>query len=159
MSDLISDGMTRVVFAMSLSSQSSPTATELNVLPDYTPRITPDGLKADPTTAGVDTGSLASTTDTEEIGRVKWDMELTLKVGSTPTEQLPYTTLTRGTHGYLIVRRDVPTAAAFAAGQAVEVYPIVCGQRARKAPAANEVAKYTVPMKLTAEATPDAVVA
>ncbi|MFG3050321.1 hypothetical protein ACGFZP_05105 [Kitasatospora sp. NPDC048239] len=159
MSDLISDGLTKVVWCASLSSQSAPTAAELNAAPDYTTRITPDGLKVDPTTAGVDTGSLASTTDTEEVGRVKWDLEITFKVGSTPTEQLPYTTLTRGTHGYLVVRRDVPVATAFAAGQAVEVYPVACGQRARKSPAANEVAKYAVPMKVFAEAIPDAVVA
>ncbi|MEU1421472.1 hypothetical protein [Kitasatospora sp. NPDC005751] len=159
MSDLISDGLTKVVWCASLSSQSAPGAAELNAAPDYTLRITPDGLKVDPSTASVDTGSLASTTDTEEVGRVKWDLEITFKIGSTPTEQLPYTTLTRGTHGYLVVRRDIPVATAFATGQAVEVYPVVCGQRARKSPAANEVAKYMVPMKVTAEATPDAVVA
>ncbi|MGW2544906.1 phage tail tube protein [Kitasatospora sp. NPDC001574] len=159
MSDLISDGLTKVVWCASLSSQSAPGAAELNAAPDYTLRITPDGLKADPSTAGVDTGSLGSTTDTEEVGRVKWDLELTFKVGSTPTEQLPYTTLTRGTHGFLVVRRDIPFATAFASGQSVEVYPVACGQRARKSPAANEVAKYSVPMKVTSEATPDAVVA
>jgi hypothetical protein len=159
MSDLISDGLTKVVWASSLSSLTAPTAPELNACPDFTLRITPDGLKIDPTTAAVDTGSLGSTTDTEEVGRVKWDLELTFKVGSTPTEQLPYTTLTRGTHGYLVVRRDIPFATAFAAGQPVEVYPVACGQRARKSPAANEVAKYMVPMKVPAEAQPDAVVA
>ncbi|MEV7358207.1 hypothetical protein [Kitasatospora sp. NPDC091276] len=159
MSDLISDGLTKVVWAASLSSLTAPTATELNACPDYTSRVTPDGLKIDPTTAAVDTGSLASTTDTEEVGRVKWDIELTLKIGSTPTEQLPYTTLTRGTHGYLVVRRDVAFSTAFTSGQPVEIYPVACGQRARKSPAANEVAKYMVPMKVTTEANPDAVVA
>lgn len=159
MTDLISDGLIKVVWLDALSSQSAPPAGELNAAADYTDRITPDGLKTDPATAAVDTGSLASTTDTEENGRVKWDLEVTFKKGSNPTENLPYTTLTRNKHGFLIVRRDLPTATAFATGQVVEVYPVSCGQRMRKAPAANEVAKYTVPMRVYSEANPDAVVA
>lgn len=157
--DLISDGKTKVAWLPTISSLTAPTAAELNAAPDFTLRITPDGLKKDPTTAAVDTGSLGSRTDTEEVGRVKWDIEVTFKIGSTPTEQLPYTTLTLGTHGFLVVRHDIDFETAFAAGQTVEVYPVACGQRARKASAANEVSKFMSPMKLTSAASIDSVVA
>ncbi|OKI22203.1 hypothetical protein [Streptomyces sp. CB03911] len=157
--DLISDGKTRVVWLPSISSLTAPTAAELNAAADFTQRITPDGLKKDPTTASVDTGSIASRTDTEEVGRVKWDIEVTFKIGTTPTDQLPYTTLTLGTHGFMVCRHDIDFETAFAAGQVVEVYPVACGQRARKAAAANEVSKFMSPMKLTAAASIDSVVA
>lgn len=159
MSDLISDGKTKVVWASSLSSQTAPTATELNALADYTQRITPDGLKIDPTTAEVDTSSLASRFDTAEAGRTKFDIEITFKKGTTTPEQLPWATLVYGTHGYVVVRRGVNFETAFAASDSVEVYPVVCGEPAEVAPAANEVSKFTSKMMLTAAPTTRAAVA
>ena len=45
MSDLINDGMTKVVWVSSIANINAPTVAELNAGADYTPRITPDGLK------------------------------------------------------------------------------------------------------------------
>ncbi|MFG2826115.1 hypothetical protein ACGFWI_01310 [Streptomyces sp. NPDC048434] len=159
MSDLISDGKTKVVWAPSLSSQTAPTATELNALADYTSRITPDGLKIDPDTADVDTSSLASRFDTAEAGRVKFDIELTFKRGTTTQEEQPWTTLTYATHGSLVVRRGVDFETTFAAGQSVEVYPVVCGEPGSQPPAANEVSKFVSKMMLTDAPTTRATVA
>ncbi|MGW4803005.1 phage tail tube protein [Kitasatospora sp. NPDC004272] len=149
MSDLISDGRTRVAWVSSIANINAPTTTELNGGLDLTPRLTPDGLKMDPTTADVDTSSLASTFDTTEVGRIKYDAELTLKRGSTTPEDLAYTTLVYGAHGYLVIRRGLTYATAWASGQQVEVYPVACGERANKAPAANEVMKWMAPLKVT----------
>ncbi|MFE4697290.1 hypothetical protein ACFRIC_09370 [Streptomyces sp. NPDC056738] len=149
MSDLINDGMTKVCWAASIGNISSPTATELNAAADYTPRVTPDGLKVDPSTADVDTSSLASTFDTKTVGRIGYDAEITFKRGTTGGEDLPFTTLKYGVSGYLCVRRGVAYATTFSAGQKVEVYPITCGEPMNIAPAANEVAKFTSPMKVT----------
>lgn len=148
MSDLISDGKTKVVWLSSISSQTAPTAAELNAGADYTLRITPDGLKIDPTTADVDTNSLGSRFDTMTVGRVGFSPEITFKRGSTPQEEAPYTTLTYGTEGFLVVRRGVDFETAFAAGQLVEVYPMVCGERQNMSPAANEVMKFVSPLKV-----------
>lgn len=149
MSDLISDGKTRVAWASSIANIAAPTTTELNAAADFTPRITPDGLKLDPSTADVDTSSLASTFDTKEVGRVGFDAEVTFKRGSTGPEDLPYTTLRYGIHGYLVIRRGVDYATAWTAGQKVEVYPVACGEPANVSPAANEVLKFVSPMKVT----------
>ena len=65
MSDLISDGMTRVHWVTTIANINAPTAAELTAGNDFTARITPDGLKLDPSTADVDTSSLASTFDTK----------------------------------------------------------------------------------------------
>lgn len=159
MSDLISDGKTRVAWVASVANINAPTTTELNGGMDLTPRLTPDGLKMDPSTADVDTSSLASTFDTMEVGRIKFDGELTVKRGSTPTEDQPYTTLLYGTHGYLVIRRGVDYATGWASGQQVEVYPVVCGERANKAPAANEVLKFMSPLKVTTQPATNSAVA
>ncbi|MGK4583484.1 hypothetical protein [Kitasatospora sp. HPMI-4] len=159
MSDLISDGMTRVAWVASIANINAPTATELTGGLDLTPRLTPDGLKMDPTTADVDTGSLASTFDTMEVGRVKFDAELTVKRGTTPSEDQPYSTLVYGAHGFLVVRRGIGYPTAWTSGQQVEVYPVACGERANKAPAANEVMKFTSALKVTAPPATNAAVA
>lgn len=150
MADLISDGKTRVAWAASITNQNAPTTTELNAAADYTARITPDGLKLDPSTADVDTSSLASTFDTKTVGRVGFDVEITFKRGDTGPEDLPYTTLKYGVSGYLVVRRGVAFGTAWTAGQKVEVYPITCGEPANASPAANEVMKFMSPMRVTA---------
>lgn len=159
MSDLISDGMTRVAWVSSVANINAPTTTELNGGLDLTPRLTVDGLKVDPTTDDVDTSSLASTFSTMEAGRIKYAAELTIKRGTTTPEDQPYTTLTYGVHGYLVVRRGVTYATAWTSGQQVEVYPVACGERANVAPAANEVMKFTAPLKVTSAPATAALVA
>ncbi|MGW5582879.1 phage tail tube protein [Streptomyces sp. NPDC003857] len=159
MSDLINDGMTKVVWASSIANLNAPTTTELNAGSDFTSRITPDGLKIDPTTADVDTSSLASTFDTKTVGRVGYDTELTFKRGTTGGEDLPYTTLKYGVSGYVVVRRGVAYATAWATGQKCEVYPVTCGERQNVAPAANEVMKFISPIKVTQPPATDATVA
>lgn len=149
MSDLINDGMTKVVWASSIANINAPTAAELTAGSDFTTRITPDGLKIDPSTADVDTSSLASTFDTKTVGRVGFEPELTFKRGTAGSEDLPYTTLKYGVSGYLVVRRGVAYATAWSAGQKVEVYPITCGEPQNVSPAANEVMKFIAPMKVT----------
>ncbi|MFB7288975.1 phage tail tube protein [Actinacidiphila glaucinigra] len=157
--DLINDGMTKVCWATSIANINSPTAAECNAALDFTTRVTPDGLKTDPSTADVDNSSLASTFDTKTVGRIGFDCELTCKKGTTTPENLPFTTLKYGVTGYLLVRRGVAYNTAFAAGQKVEVYPVICGEPMNIAPAANEVAKFTSPLKVTDQPNTNATVA
>lgn len=159
MGDLISDGKTRVAWASTIANINAPTVAELNAALDLTKRITPDGLKADPSTADVDTSSLASTFDTKTVGRIGFDNELTFKRGDNPTDDAPYNTLLYGVSGYLVIRRGIAYTTAWTVGQQVEVYPITCGERANIAPAANEVTKFTSPMKVTDSPATNALVA
>ena len=78
-----------------------------------------------------------------------FDVEVTFKRGDTTPEDLLYTTLKYGENGYLVIRRAVLVDTAWAAGQTVAVYPVACGEPMNVAPAANEVAKFTSPMKVT----------
>ncbi|MFC8429917.1 hypothetical protein [Streptomyces sp. NPDC057253] len=149
MADLISDGKTRVAWLSTVANINAPTVAELTAGADYTKRITPDGLKIDPSTADVDTSSLASTFDTKTAGRVGFDTELTFKRGDTVGDDAPFTTLKYGVSGFLVVRRGVAYTTAWTVGQKVEVYPITCGEPQNSSPAANEVLKFVSPMKVT----------
>lgn len=159
MSDLISDGNTKVAFAATIANINAPTVAELTAASDWTTRLTPDGLKTDPSTADVDTSSLASTFTTNQPGRRSYSVELTFKRGSTTTEDNPYTTLVYGATGYVVVRRGVAYTTAFATGDKVEVYPVAAGEAQNIAPAANEVSKFMSPLKVTSDAATRAVVA
>lgn len=159
MSDLISDGKTRVAWASSIANINAPTVAELGVAADFTARITPDGLKIDPSTASVDTSSLASTYDTSTAGRVSLDNEVTFKRGDTVQDDAPYATLKWGVTGYLVVRRGVAYTAAWTVGQKVEVYPTTCGEPKNSPPAANEVMKFASPMMVSTQPATAATVA
>ena len=159
MADLISDGNTKVAWVTSIANIQAPTAAELNAGNDWTTRITPDGLKTDPTTADVTTSSLASTFDTNQPGRRSYVCEVTFKRGTTVQEDQPYTTLVYGTAGYLVVRRGTLYSNAFATSDKVEVYPVTASEPQNVAPAANEVMKFTSSLKVTSDPATHATVA
>lgn len=159
MSDVINDGKTRVVWATTIASIAAPTVAELNAALDFTTRITPDGLNIPAETADVDNSSLASTFTTNRAGRRSYSPELTFKRGDTAGDDLPWTTLTYQTMGFLVVRRVLAYTTAWAASQKVEVYPVECGERNSVPPAPNEVAKFVSQMKLRDEPNTSAVVA
>lgn len=151
MSDLITDGNTKVAWVSSIANIHAPTAAELIAGFDWTTRITPDGLKTDAATAAVDTSSLASTFGTSQVGRRSFTVELTLKRGTTTPEDQPKTTLLYGASGYLAVRRGIAYTTAFAAGQIVEIYPVTASEPSNVAPAANEVGKFTSSLMVTSD--------
>lgn len=160
MGDLVSDGMTKVSWVTSLTNPAAPAAPELNAGSDWTPRVTPDGLKTDPTTADVDNSSLASKFTTADVGRTAYDCSLTLKRGTLGTsDDQPYGTLLKGAIGFLCVRRGVPYATNYATGDQVEIYPVKAGERQNIAPAPNELNKFMSPLKLTSDAYTNAIVA
>jgi len=159
MADSLADGRTRVAYVPSIANPAAPTVDELNaglLLQDV---MTADGLVGfEASTAEVDTSSLGSTFDTKTIGRDSFSgtlLRFKKQTGSDPA----YTTLTRGTDGYIVIRRDVAKDTGWASGQDVEVYPIICGRRRNLPPEANSVRRYEVPTMITDDPELDAVVA
>lgn len=159
MADLISDGNIKVAWVTSIATITAPTAAELNAGYDWTQRLTPDGLKTDPTTADVNTSSLASQFDTTVPGRRAYSCEITFKRGTTTLEDQPFTTLSYGTTGFLVVRRGTAYASAFATSDRVEVYPVAAAEPQNVAPTANEILKVMVALKVTSDPATHAVVA
>jgi hypothetical protein len=150
MPDIVADGRTRVYWVTTIANQNAPTTTELNAGISLQGTITADGLSGlQPDTASVDTSSLASTFSTAVNGRTAFsNTRLRLKKQS-GTDTI-FTTLTRDTAGFLVVRRSVLETAAWASAQGVEVYPVICGEVARMDPEPNTVERYEIPLTVTA---------
>ena len=150
MADITADGKTRVYWVTTISNQNAPTTTELNAGIDLTSTLTADGLAGfQPDTADVDTSSLASTFTSNVNGRSSFSgTKLRLKKQS-GTDTI-FTTLTRDTAGFLVIRRSVTQSTSWASSQGVEVYPALCGEVARMDPEPNSVERYEIPLKITA---------
>lgn len=149
MADIVVDGFTRVAFVTAIASQAAPTTTELNAGILLQSVMTPDGLVGfEPSTADVDNSALNSTFDTKTIGRDSFSgTKLIMKKQA--SGDTAYNTLTRGTTGFIVVRRYIDNNTAWASTQVVEVYPVIFGQTRNLAPAANTVTKWEVDVKIT----------
>ncbi|WP_371409736.1 hypothetical protein OG423_14115 [Micromonospora zamorensis] len=150
MADIPVDGNTRVAWVPAVSNKVTPTTTELNAGILLQSLITADGLAGfEPETADVDTTSLASTFNTLTIGRDSFSGTM-LRLKKQDGTDTAYNTLIRGASGYIVIRRHVTETTAWAAGQKVQVFPVICGQTRELAPEANTVARYEVPTKINA---------
>lgn len=159
MADIPVDGKTRVAYVPTIANKSAPTVAELNAGILLQSTMTADGLVGfEATTADVDTTSLASEFDTVTVGRDSFSNTMLRLKKQTGTDTI-FDTLTKGTSGYVVIRRYVAQATAWAADQKVNVYPIICGRERELPPEANTVARYEVPTKINDEPVLRAVVA
>lgn len=157
MSDLFVDGYIKCSFVPTIANIAAPTTTELNAGTSLESFITPTGLQIKPTTATVDTSNVASTFTTQAAGRRSFAITVEMK-RQTPTDTA-YNLLPYRTSGYLVVRRTLTAATAYASGQTVEVYPVTTGEPETAPPAANEVQKFTSSMMVTSDPNTRAVIA
>lgn len=160
MADVFADGNTRVAFVGSISNIASPTVAELTAGTLLQSYITADGLMGfEATTQPVDTTSLASTFNTKNIGRDDFDgTGLRLKKQTYGSDTV-YALLVRGLTGNIVIRRGITETTSWTAAQAIEVYPVICGQVKHLNPEANSVQKYEVPTPVTSAPNLRAVVA
>jgi hypothetical protein len=148
--DLFADGNTCVSFVAAISNIALPTTTELNLGIRLQSFLTADGLNGfEATSAEVDTTALASTFDTKSIGRDSFSGTMLRFKKQTYGSDTPFSTLTRGTAGFVVIRRGILETTAYATGQALETYPIICGQVKFLAPTANSIQKYEIPTPIT----------
>lgn len=149
MADITSDGKTRAYWVTTISNINAPTTTELNAGIALHSTLTADGLAGfQPETADVDTSSLDSTFSTMVNGRTSFSGTLLRLKKQSGTDTI-FTTLTRDTAGYVVIRRSLAASTAWASAQAIEVYPALCGEVSRIDPEANTVERYEVPIKIT----------
>jgi hypothetical protein len=150
--DITADGKIRAFWLTAIANQNAPTTTELNAGLELTLTLTPDGLTGlQPDTADVDASSLASTFNATGNGRTSFsNTQLTFKKQS-GTDTI-YDTLIRDASGFLVVRRSVAQATAWASGQKIQVYPATCEETAWVDFAPNTLERYIVGLKITAGA-------
>jgi hypothetical protein len=159
MADLLSDGNIRAWWVPSIVNIALPTVAELNAGVALECVITLDGLDIKGDTASVDNTALCSTDDTEEPGRVNYNIELTVKRKDTTLEDVGWNTLTDRALGNLVVRRNLPATTAWATGQPVETYPARCGRPIMSAPEKNSAQKFMVKLFNNAKSNDRATVA
>ncbi len=149
MPDISSDGRTRVAWVPTIANIAAPTTTELNAGMLLQSTLTADGLAGfNPETADVDTSSLASTFNTAVNGRTSFSGTMLRLKKQSGTDTI-FSTLTRDTAGYVVIRRSIAEGTAWASAQAVEVYPALCGEVSRMNPEPNTVERYEIPIKIT----------
>jgi hypothetical protein len=150
MPDITADGKTRVYWVTTIASQNAPTVAELNAGIALQSTLTADGLNGfNPDTADVDTSALDSTFNTTVNGRTSFSNTM-LRLKKQSGSDTIFTTLTRDTAGYVVIRRSIASTTAWSSAQAVEVYPALCGEVSRMDPAPNTVERYEIPIKVTA---------
>ena len=157
--DIPSDGNTRVFFVLAIANQAGPTVAELNAGLALQSLITADGLEGfEADTSDVDNTALNSTFNTVTIGRDSYSGTLLRLKKQTVGADTAFTTMVRGTAGYVAIRRDIPETTAWTTGQAAEVYPVTCGQRKRLKPEGNTLTRWEAPTKITTQPSLSAVV-
>ncbi len=159
MADIPLDGKVRVGYVPTIANQAAPTTTELNAGLLLQLTLTADGLMGfRPETAAVDTSSLASTFNTSTLGRVSYS-NMGLRFKKQDGTDTIWNTFTRATVGFIVLRRYIDQATAWASGQKIQVYPIIVAVEADVDPEPNSLGRWESPLFLTAEPTLRAVVA
>lgn len=151
MADIIVDGKVKVALVDTISSIAAPTVAEMTAGTDITDQLTADGLVGfQPETAEVDTTSMLSTFDTKQPGRSSYSGSM-LRFKKQDTDTV-YNTYVKGTATHVVVRRDGSAATvAFAADDAVEVYPVVCGEVSNMDPEPNSVQRWELPVLVSSQ--------
>ncbi|WP_158684423.1 hypothetical protein [Amycolatopsis orientalis] len=142
MSDMLTDGQIRVQFVPTIADPSAPTVTELNAGVDLSCLITADGLDISVDEDKISIPKLCDTSNAEAPGRATYGVELTLVRKTDNTEDKAWTTLLRGTKGYLAIRYGVPSKTAFSAGDKPVIFPGAAGERKLQKPEANNAVKF-----------------
>ncbi len=146
MSKRLTDGNIKCTWVPSISSISAPTVAELtdSGIVALETVLLDDGLSIEFDEGTIAGNVLASTQDFESPGRSKVNIELTGYRDSSPAQDRMWTVMTRGTQGYLVVRRAVAYATAYQADQKVEVYTGTCGERRPLAPERESYDKFAI---------------
>ncbi|MBX6360097.1 MAG: hypothetical protein IRZ03_08460 [Acidobacterium ailaaui] len=137
MADMLNDGNIKVSYVPSIADPAAPTVTELQAGTSLECLITADGLNPSSDEDTVSIPKLCETTNSQAPGRTTYGFDLTFVRQEDEVDDVAWTTLLRGTEGFLVIRYGVPHDTAWAADQKVQVYPGRCGERRPQQPEAN----------------------
>lgn len=149
MPDIPGDGKTRIDWVPAIANINSPTTAELNAGVRVSQWTTSDGMVGfRPETADVPTSTIESEFDTVTNGRRTFS-GMMLRFKKQSGSDIVYNTMTPDTTGYVVIRRSVTAITAYASGQAVQVYPVICSETSWLDQEPNTVERFEVPLKLT----------
>ncbi len=140
---VVGDGMVRLSWITTFNG-TSLTAVAATAGVDLSCYMTSDGFNRQVNEQVVTDDRLCTVQSGEEPGRYMETLDLKYiwdQQNLTPSDNLAYTTLKRGTKGFLVVRYAMPFTGAFAAEQIVDVIAGTAGVQKRTPVAANEKLK------------------
>lgn len=158
--DIPADGNVRVAWLTSIANKPAPTVAELNAGLLLTSVATATGLTGwQPDTASVGNRKLDSTFNSSDVGTISINDPTLQFFKQTGTDTI-YNTLVFGAVGFIVIRRSLASATAWASAQLlVGVYPAKCAQRRWVDVEENSMERWEVQMKITSAPAFDAVVA
>ncbi|RSN65416.1 hypothetical protein DMH01_03295 [Amycolatopsis sp. WAC 04182] len=159
MADMLNDGNIKVTYVAAIANMAAPTAAELNGGLDLECLITADGLEPSVDEEKVSIAKLCETMNAEAPGRATYGLGLTMVRKDVPAEDVAWTTLLRGTSGYLVFRYGIDADTAYAALQDVQVWPGKFGERRPQKPEANGATTFMSQFYVSATPDMDATVA
>jgi hypothetical protein len=137
-----SDGMLRVQLVAVIANIAAPTVAELGVGTHITSFVTKDGLTVPSDQNNVDVGSAAENYNAQVPGTFGGAVEIT-GMRDNAADTL-WDLITYNLARFIVVRRGIATAAAFAAAQKVEVYPATFHEPVPDQTGGDEVARFTL---------------
>ncbi|PXY20879.1 hypothetical protein [Prauserella muralis] len=137
MADMLNDGNIRLTYVPAIADPAAPTTTELTAGIDLECLVTADGLNISVDEETVSVQKLCETSNSQAPGRSTYGITLTIVRQDEETEDVGWTTLKRGTAGFLVMRYGVAHDQAWAASDKVQVFPGKCGERRPQQPEAN----------------------
>lgn len=128
------DGNGLVLFVSAIAAPGVPKVTELSAgtAKQLTYELVPDGFRHATTENVITTGRYTLKQILELPGTVTDTLEVQYVTGSDAS-----TSLAEGTTGFIVHRLGVPNETAVAAGQTVDVIPVMCGIQRKVPPTAN----------------------
>lgn len=143
------DGQIRVQVVTTIANQAAPTAAELNAGTHITGFLSKDGLTTPADQNNVDVGTLAETFNAQVPGTFGGAIEMTgLRDNAADTL---WNLITYNLARFVVVRRGLPTATAFAAAQSVEVYPVQFHEPVPDQTGGDEVSRFNISAPVTAQ--------
>lgn len=138
------DGSLKVVWVPTIADVENPTQAELTAgsVVDLSCYLTADGFTPGTDEQTITDDRLCSRQTFEQPGRFTDTLEITyVHNPDSAGNNVAYTTLPRGTTGYVVARWGVDFEDALATGDIVDVYPAKAGVQRKAPPEANSVLK------------------
>lgn len=144
-------GNLRILFLPSSITTPLSLASGINAVSakDLTYSFTPGGWRPNTAENSIADGRLAQKQILNQPGNFSETLEVQYVYG-TPTRDVANTVLLEGVAGFIVVREALPNAQAWAVGQPVDVWTILCGKQRKDPPAENALFTKTQGLYLTA---------
>ena len=150
MSDIIGDGRELWWWLPACANTNAPTTAEISAGTRVSQWMTKDGATGfAPETADAPTSNIESEFDTNTNGRRTFSGPRCRFKKQSGSDWV-WTNMAPDVEGFLMRRKSLKSSVAAASGQAVQVFPVICGETAWLDVEDNMPERFDVPIKITA---------